>query len=111
MTHRFIPLFIITFLWVGSFFTSLVSAQALPNDRTGINQDTTQPLTQTTTQTQDTQANNWWWLISLIALPILFILLRSARDRDSDKEMYRDEEVVGSRGGKAKHDEIDDDWI
>lgn len=102
---------LISILTVGAMFTSLVSAQTTPGDGTGVNQDTTQPIPQNDntiggTANQD-DGTNWWWLLPIIAIPVIYMLYRAMKDNDRDT--YRERDMMGARGGRAERDEKDED--
>jgi hypothetical protein len=88
-----------------SVFVAPVSAQNnLPND-SGVQ-------TPGTTTTDNRGGFDLWWLLPLLAIPLFFVLFRE--DRDSDRDVYRDSGIAGTKGGETRRrqerdEDIDED--
>lgn len=84
--------------------------QTMPGDT--VNQ---QPMTDTgagTTTATDNRTLDWLWLLPLLAIPLLFLLMRDRRSDSYDEYEYQDQgSLAGVKGGRArtKTTEIDEE--
>lgn len=84
--------------------------QTMPGDT--VNQ---QPMTDSGTGTATAPASrtlDWLWLLPLLAIPLLFLLMRDRRTDSYDSYEYQDQgSLAGVKGGRArtKITDIDED--
>lgn len=55
----------------------------------------------------DNEGFNWWWLLPLIAIPIIYLLTRRSNDRDTYHD--RGSSLSGAKGGRSERERYDDE--
>jgi len=50
---------------------------------------------------------SWLWLLPLLALPLIYLWMRGKRERETDT--YRDQGFAGTKGGRSKRRQEDED--
>ena len=108
MKHLVVSLIVVVAVALGGFTSAY--AQNMDNGTgTGGLQNQT-PGTGTTndttvggTTTNDTESGpNLWWLLPLLALPVLFFLFKG--DNEENRRDYRDTGFAGAKGGRSRRD-------
>lgn len=105
----------LVFILSGVLVLPSAFAQDVPANQPGLNYDTapgsetTNPGVGGTTNTVDDAAeNNLWWLLPLLAIPVLFFVFRRSEEKDRDFSYGSGGYAVGAKGGQSKRTATDE---